>query len=549
MRPPLAALAVLFALAATPALGDAPAPDLASRLLVNPAPYIPPQCYTRTLDADGRTHNPCFVCHTASTPPNYVNDEDLQQTLTFPGPAQVNPWANLFAGHDSGDSEAAILAYVRTDNYKAADGRLILADRLKSPPPGWDFDGDGRWSGFVPDAFFAFDETGFDRTPDGRPTGWRAFAYYPFPGTFWPTNGSTDDVLIRLPEAFRNDESGRYDAAVYGVNLAIVEAVVRGRDVAIAPTDETALGVDLDKDGRLATARKIAFDWAPLRGRAMSYVGAARLAQRAGRVHLARGLFPEGTEFLHSVRYIDVGDDGTIRLAPRLKELRYARKREWVTYAALEEMAMHEIKEGDDFPDRLRTVSGNVEQGVANGAGWTYQGFIEDTAGELRPQTYEESVFCVGCHGGVGATADGIFSYPRRFDQSAFRGGWYHWSQKGLDGVAEPRRADGRYEYTTYLREVGGADEFRANREALERFFAADGLLKPAMAEALHDDISLLLFPSRGRALALDRAYRAIVREQSFAKGRDAVLGPIDNVLREVEEDQATGITEPLSAR
>ena len=50
---------------------------------------------------------------------------------------------------------------------------------------------------------FDFDDEGFDHAPDGTPTGWRAFAYMPLPSTFWPANGSTDDVLIRLPEAYR----------------------------------------------------------------------------------------------------------------------------------------------------------------------------------------------------------------------------------------------------------------------------------------------------------------------------------------------------------
>src|SRR3546814_10725129 len=42
----------------------------------------------------------------------------------------------------------------------------------------------------------------------------------------------------------------------------------------------------------------------------MHYVGRARREQDAGRVHAAAGLFPEGTEFLHSVRYLDIAGDG-----------------------------------------------------------------------------------------------------------------------------------------------------------------------------------------------------------------------------------------------
>ena len=49
----------------------------------------------------------------------------------------------------------------------------------------------------------------------------------------------------------------------------------------------------------------------------MSYVGEAGAAQAAGDVHLAAGLYPEGTEFLQSLRYLDVGDDGTVDMAAR----------------------------------------------------------------------------------------------------------------------------------------------------------------------------------------------------------------------------------------
>ena len=36
--------------------------------------------------------------------------------------------------------------------------------------------------------------------------------------------------------------------------------------------------------------------------------------------------------------------------------------------------------------------------------------------------------------------------------------------------------------------------------------------------------------PTRARALALDKAYLALVREQRFELGRDALLGPPANV-------------------
>lgn len=542
------AAALALALMAWP--GIAAGIDLADQVLRNPTAYIPSQCYTRTVDAAGAVHNPCFTCHQPSERPNYINDGDLQLSYDFPGPALTNPWRNLFRNRTEpvaaiGDAE--MLAYVRTDNYFSADGAIRLAETLSAPlPEGWDADGNGVWDGYVPDCRFAFDAEGFDRAPDGTPTGWRAFAYYPFPGTFWPTNGSTDDVLIRLPAMFRTDRGGRPDLTAYKINLAIVEAVVRKQTVGIEQrVDERVYGVDLDQDGQLGWTDRVVYDWAPLEGRFMSYVGAAAEALEQGTVHLAGGLFPEGTEFLHSVRYLDVRDDGSIGLAPRLKELRYMRKRVWQTYADLEMGAMGEMLEREAFPDRIALFFGNVERGLSNGLGWMVQGFIEAADGALRPQSFEETVFCLGCHGGIGAVTDAIFSYPRRLDTTAHQAGWYHWSQQSLAGLDEPKRSDGRYEYTTYLQENGAGDELRENDEVLARFFRDDrGLvLRPDAVAALHDDIATLLMPSPERAMRLNKAYRVIVAEQSFVWGRDATITPALNVHKQVEAGQPTGVT------
>jgi len=87
------------------------------------------------------------------------------------------------------------------------------------------------------------------------------------------TTLSTNDALIRLAAPFRENAQGRFDLALYKPNLAIVEALITRRDVPIAPVQEAPLGVDLDKDGRLATAERVLYDWAPLKGRQMSYVG------------------------------------------------------------------------------------------------------------------------------------------------------------------------------------------------------------------------------------------------------------------------------------
>jgi hypothetical protein len=326
------------------------------------------------------------------------------------------------------------------------------------------------------------------------------------------------------------------------VNLAIAEALIRRADVTIDPVDETRLGVDLDKDGTLSTADRIRYDWAPLEGRTMSWVGAARGAR------LAAGLFPLGTEFLHSVRYIDVAS-GAVAMAPRMKEVRYGRKTRWQTYADLEEGGLAEAKERDAFPDRISLFDGSLETGISNGMGWRYQAFIEDARGDLRPQSFEETVFCIGCHGGVGVNDDASFAFARKLpSETAHARGWYHWTQKSIAGVPDPLRADGRPELLTYLETNGAGDEFRSNAEIIARFFDAEGQVTAEAAAELERDISVLLFPSEERARQLNAAYREIVREQSFVRGRDAVLGPAANVHREVEQNQPTGIEVPLRA-
>jgi hypothetical protein len=77
------------------------------------------------------------------------------------------------------------------------------------------------------------------------------------------------------------------------------------------------------------------------------------------------------------------------------------------------------------------------------------------------------------------------------------------------------------------------------------RWFRADGTVDAAkVAEA---DVYTLLAPSRERALALDKAYKLIVDEQSFIFGRDAVLAPVTNVFEVI--DDATAATLPKDRR
>ncbi len=504
----------------------------------NSAAYIPPMCYTKTKDENRQAHNPCYSCHTKGVEPNYMDDSSLQVALDFPATAMNNRWKNLFIDRSEDVakiSDSWILSYIRTSNYLDNDGNIILQKSLPK-----------NFEGYVPDCYMNFDDEGFDRDRTGAYTGWRAFRYYPFLGTFWPTNGSTDDVLIRLPEKFRKDKQGRFSIDIYKANLAIAESMLKQKSVTSEPIDEKKAGKDLDGDGSLGTAEMIKYTWNKT---PMSYAGMAEGEQIAG------GLLPVGTELLHTVRYVDWDDEkNQPRMSARMKEVRYAVKDEWMDYAQMKESYISEMK--DLFISKeiaMTRYNGNGNAGMQTGSGWIYQGFIEDSDGNLRPQSDEETLFCMGCHTGIGATADTVFSYQRKLeggDRNSIEYGWNHWSQKGLKGLKDQtvryKTAGDQAEYAFYLETNHAGDEFRGNDEVMKKFFNPDGSLKPEMIKKLQSDISVLLFPSRERALTMNKAYRVIAAQQTFIYGRDATVNPPKNVLEKIEENSDTGITKQI---
>lgn len=523
--------------------------DLRDTHVRNAFAYLVPQCYVMPRLQDGAVLNPCYTCHQVGDEPNFTDDSIFQKVFQMAEAALKMPWPNLYEDRSARIEridDIWMRDLVRTSNYEAEDGSLPLARRLAELPAHWDLDGDGHWNGYLPDAYFRFDEQGFDRDPRGEYTGWRAFAYYPLPGTYWPTNGSAGDVLIRLPEAFRHRADGAPDARVYALNLAIVESLIKRADVPIAPVDERDFGVDLDRDGALDLADRVRYDWAPLEGRAMSYVGLAAQRLAEGKVHLAGGLYPEGTEFLQSLRYLEVDAARRIRPAPRMKELRYARKQAWYNYSELRGIAHREGAERREYDNNVvKEAPGDYERGLF-AQGWAYQGFIEDRAGQLRPQSQEETLYCMGCHGGVGVTTDTTFAFARKLNASAERGGWFHWSQRDLSGIAEPWVevvGEGVYpEYGLYLRQTRSGSEYLANPELTERFFAPDGAAREEAFERLQNDISFALLPSPERAMRLNKAYRTIVEDQDFVQGRDANPTPFGRVMPVVPKDLPTGV-------
>jgi hypothetical protein len=405
-------------------------------------------------------------------------------------------------------------------------------------PKEWDSNDNGRWEGYIPDVFYNLDADGFDRDSQGNYTGWRQYQYAPLPGNFSPANGSAGDGFIRLSEDFRVDKSGRPDLDVYKLNLAIVESAISRRDMAVPQFDERDYGVDLDNNGELNNADTVAYRGGP---GAMKLVGKAGELQSYGKVHLEQGLFPVFTEFYHSLRYLDVSDEGDVIPASRVKEVRYSIKRRWYPRRVLARFAADEVKEKAYTPDRPRWVRGNQEFGVSNSLAWQYRGFIEDRDGWLRPQTHQELVSCVGCHSGIGATTDSNFSFARKLtagDVEYFAGyKGESLDQGGSDAVLYEAVSaefhailDG---YTTYLQQNRSLNDYRSISE--EFSLPVD-----------KQNIASILWPDAEKAKLMNKAYLVIVREQSYTKGRDATVSPLIYMRQQFEEGDKTGIEIPV---
>lgn len=445
---------------------------------------IPPQCYTKT----GGTSNPCWTCHTDTLHPNDMYDWALQASYAFSDEGQVNHWQNLFEDRTAAMdaiSDTEVLAYIRTDNYAALQKALSAEKAFRGYRPDLDFSA-------------GFDDAGFAR--DG--SGWRAFRYKPFPGTFWPTNGSTDDVLIRLPQEFRT-RGGVYDRATYIENFALLE-----RSIASDPRRS---------DAELGLPERFVGD--------------------ASHLALRRRLYPEGTEFLHSVRYVD--PDAPNLISARMKELRYSQKVAFLDASQL--LGIYEEEHEERSQGRPPLFQGDALSGMRNDHGWALQAYIEDEKGRLRLQTQQEQLACMGCHSNLGVTVDATFSFARKVPGAA---GWAYQDLRGMKDVPQVGHADP--EVLTYLRRVGAGDEFRANQEFIERFAPGGSIDEAEVRRAApggDQDLAWLLTPSRERALDLNRAYLALVREQDFDQGRDAPLAPPLNVFTRID-DESTGLAE-----
>lgn len=466
--------------------------------IYNREAVIPPQCYTRTEGV----HNPCYTCHQsyADKRPNAMNDGGLQGLYAFSDFARTNHWDNLFASTGTSRGlirDSDIRGYIAEDNYAPLRRKLRGAE-----------------SGFAPDlANYADPARAFDAAGMARDgSGWVAFNYKPFPGTFWPTNGSTDDVVIRLPHKFREID-GRPSRRLYLLNLSLLEMAIKDLPVlSIPPTDETEIHIDLDGNGMLTR------DAVTLK-RSTHYLGDAVA------VDLEPQLYPVGTEFMHSVRYLGFDLHGAVGPSRRFKELRYMRKIRYVKPSLLSHIAVNEYREKAD--GRLPGYPDFGARGLDNGRGWQVLGFIEARDGSLRRQTHEEQMFCMGCHATIGTTIDQTFAFPRKVDGAA------GWGYPNLHGMPDaPSRGAAQGEFLTWLERVGGGSEFRNNPEMRSKWFDAEGRVRRDAVR--NTDVYTLVTPSPRRALELDKAYYLHVLRQDYTHGRDPVLQDAENVYREL---------------
>ena len=115
-----------------------------------------------------------------------------------------------------------------------------------------------------------------------------------------------------------------------------------GLDTITTPEiSESQIGTDLNGDGVLSRITKIKARH--------NYVG------DANGIKLAHELYPENTEFLHTVRYIGVDEQGNIFNAPRMKEVRYMKKHNFKSKQSLGAAYYREAKEKafENYPQTL----------------------------------------------------------------------------------------------------------------------------------------------------------------------------------------------------
>lgn len=493
----------------------------------NEEPSIPAQCWVET---NYGTQNACLYCHTDYLAKKkhgnaFPLGED-QILYSFPSP-DLNKvlWRNTIFPQEIVERlkkegvplpDREDVAYVRRDNWQPAyakarqgagsewlnqeSSEFILFPALNPAHlfPFREKDPTGAGThGFI-------DTDGFVRDEKEGFTGWRAVNFFPY-GIFTPLSGSVSGIYIRLPRPFMSQGS-KFNREIYRKNLDLLEQNIKNRS-----------------------------------GNETHYYG------DASNVPVTRGFFPVGTEFTHPLHYVDLNADGEIGArvdgvvdnntetyefpgtrSRRVKEIRYMYKWKDVGIDDIDEDAHY-----DDF------VIGNEGQGwVDNNAGWVLSAYIEDRRGDLRPQTTEELMQCIGCHAKVGNTVDSVWSFLRKLPGDE---GWREMDygaydakqpqQTRLQDYAHENAAMGELGFFYHV--VVGADLFGAMpREIaaeLKAYAVANekplGLKHPK--EALFDDNFLKDMAAaerRSHLLERQRVMRAFVSDLAYLN-RDEKTG------------------------
>jgi len=535
----------------------------ARTLFENPYANIPAQCYIETSYG---TQNACLFCHSnaaarlslGNTTPQAGLDPllgNLQLEYAF-GAADrfsvspnINPWENTikpelleaaFNALDINGSAWDMKKYIQTDNWQTAFNKK-RGDKKTSNSTIKD-DAFRLFPALNPTALPA-DSDGFVRTDDvteslfndflGKNTGWRAINFMPY-GIFTPHTGSVSGVYIRLDSKFMKDSNGSFSLDIYKENLELLEQAIQDR----------------------------------IENNATHYKGLASDEE------LYRGLFPLKTEFAHPLHYVDVEADGADSKFPgtrslRVKEIRYMYK--W---------KMHYTNEPISKDENAPLYYNEKETWIANGAGWWMSAFIEDAVGELRPQTPQEMMQCVGCHSsrygfepeqftsGTGNTIDTVWSFSRKFAGDL---GWRemdyldykHDANATEDETAgdahrgDPINRDANIgEYRKFLNHVVGVSLYGDMPESMEKFlqeeikvtngyssdfpaldfnttaelkFIQESRLKlmreyTAKKAYLTDENFIqapLLYPTLRESLDGATRYRKVVTTQRYTKGKD----------------------------
>ncbi len=491
----------------------------------NEDPAIPAQCW---IETGYGTQNACQYCHTdylaAIEHGNAFPIADDQILYGFPTP-NLNRilWRNVIFPEEIeqrlNDGGIRIplrddVDYVRRDNWSdfyanvrdtgndrwlnndkpddpyalfpALDPRHLFPYNEKNPTA----DGD---HGYI-------DPEGFVRDEQHGYTGWRAINFFPY-AIFTPLTGSVSGIYIRLPRSFMMQD-GTLDVETYKKNLDLLERNIKNR-----PYEET------------------------------HYYG------DAFSIPVTKGFYPMSTEFAHPLHYVDLYADGEIgnrvngvvgntgttyefsgTRSKRVKEIRYMYK--W------KDVDLDDIA-GDDNDREFELYVGKEGQGwVENGAGWILAGYIEDRKGDLRPQTTEEMIQCIGCHGNVGNTVDAVWSFQRKLPGDKGWGemdyGAYRYDRRDktkLQDYLNPDAGKGELEYFYYT--VVGADLYGVMPEEigeeLKRFTRSAGLerrlgLLHSADEIFNDDLlkNMTRDERKSRLLERQRIMRYYAEQKEY---------------------------------